>query len=181
MGKPPIFLIDTMGFIFRAYHAMARQRPMSTKTGLPTAAVFVFVNMLKKLRDDFGPQYIAAIFEGGPTLRAEQAKGIKSIRKFDAKTQSFQEHDYAGYKAQRTEMPPDLRQQVPYIKRALEAARIPMLDSAGFEADDVIGTLAFQAAQKEHPVYIVSVRQGHDAACRRACVRVESNEGQPHL
>jgi DNA polymerase-1 len=155
-GKPPIFLIDTMGFIFRAYHAMARQRPMSTKTGLPTAAIFVFVNMIQKLRDDFAPQYIAAIWEGGPTLRAEQAKDIKSIRKFDAKTQSFLEHEYAGYKAHRTEMPEDLRQQVPYIRRALEAAHIPMLNSEGFEADDVIGTLARQAAEQEHQVFIVS-------------------------
>ena len=51
-----IFLIDAMSFIFRAYHAMARQRGMSTKSGVPTAAVYVFVNMLRKLRDDFSPQ-----------------------------------------------------------------------------------------------------------------------------
>ncbi|HEY0566022.1 MAG TPA: 5'-3' exonuclease H3TH domain-containing protein, partial [Terriglobales bacterium] len=151
-----MFLIDTMGFIFRAYHAMMRQRPMSTKTGLPTAAVYVFVNMINKLRKDFSPQYIAAIFEGGPTFRDEQAKNIKSIRKWDIKTQTFQEHDYAGYKATRTEMPADLAQQVPYIKRALEAARIPMLQAEGFEADDVIGTLSRQAAEQQHHVYIVS-------------------------
>src|SRR6202171_542467 len=53
-----IFLMDAMSFIFRAYHAMARQRSMSTKTGLPTAAVYVFVNMLRKLRDDFSPAYL---------------------------------------------------------------------------------------------------------------------------
>ena len=53
--------MDTMSFIFRAYHAMARQRPMSTRTGLPTAAVFVFVNMLRKLREDFGPEFLAAV------------------------------------------------------------------------------------------------------------------------
>jgi DNA polymerase-1 len=58
-----IFLIDTMSFIFRAYHAMARQRPMSTKTGVPTAATYVFVNMLRKLRDDFSPEYLAALFD----------------------------------------------------------------------------------------------------------------------
>lgn len=155
-GKPPIFLIDTYGFIFRAYHAMARQRPMSTKTGLPTAAVYVFVNMLNKLRKDFGPQYIAAIFEGGPTIREEQAKGITSIRKYDAVSKSYQDVEYAGYKATRSEMPEDLRQQVPYIMRALEAARIPMISAEGFEADDVIGTLARQSAEREHQVYIVS-------------------------
>ncbi|MFZ0954215.1 MAG: hypothetical protein WAN17_18240, partial [Candidatus Sulfotelmatobacter sp.] len=64
-----IFLIDTMSFIFRAYHAMARQRSMSTKAGLPTAAVYVFVNMLRKLRDDFSPNYLAAVFDvAAPTF-----------------------------------------------------------------------------------------------------------------
>ena len=52
-----------MSFIFRAYHAMARQRGMSTKTGLPTAATYVFVNMLRKLREDFAPEYLAAVFD----------------------------------------------------------------------------------------------------------------------
>ena len=63
-----------MSFIFRAYHAMARQRPMSTKTGLPTAAIYVFVNMLRKLRDDFSPEYLAAELDvAGPTYSDEQA------------------------------------------------------------------------------------------------------------
>src|ERR1700686_2710331 len=85
-----IFLIDTMSFIFRAYHAMARQRPMSTKTGVPTAATFVFVNMLRKLRDDFAPKYLAAVFDvGAPTFRNQQAEAITTIRKFDIKTQTF--------------------------------------------------------------------------------------------
>ena len=67
--------MDSMSFIFRAYHAMARQRPMSTKTGIPTAATYVFVNMLNKLRDDFAPKYLAAVFDlAGPTFRDEQAK-----------------------------------------------------------------------------------------------------------
>ena len=52
-----------MGFIFRAYHAMQRQRPMSTRSGIPTAAVYVFVNMLNRLRKDFKPQYLAAVFD----------------------------------------------------------------------------------------------------------------------
>ena len=66
-----------MSFIFRAYHAMARQRPMSTKTGLPTAAIYVFVNMLRKLRDDFSPEYLAAVFDvAGPTFRDEQAEAV---------------------------------------------------------------------------------------------------------
>ena len=152
-----IFLIDTMSFIFRAYHAMARQRPMSTKTGLPTAAILVFVNMLRKLRDDFSPQYLAAVFDvAAPTFRDQQAEAITKVRKFDIKTQTFTEVEYKGYKANRAAMPEDLAQQVPYIRRALEAYRIPILELAGFEADDLIGTLARKAASASHSVYVVS-------------------------
>ena len=152
-----IYLIDTMSFIFRAYHAMARQRPMTTKTGLPTAAIYVFVNMLRKLRDDFSPEYLAAVFDvAGPTFRDEQAEAVATIRKFDIKTQTFTEVEYQGYKANRAAMPEDLVQQVPYIRRALEAYRIPILEVVRFEADDVIGTLARKAAEASHPVYVVS-------------------------
>ncbi|HTA48488.1 MAG TPA: DNA polymerase I [Verrucomicrobiae bacterium] len=152
-----IFLIDTMSFIFRAYHAMARQRSMSTKAGLPTAAVYVFVNMLRKLRDDFSPNYLAAVFDvAAKTFRDTQAEAITTIRKFDIKTQTFTEVEYKGYKANRAAMPEDLAQQIPYIRRALEAYRIPILELAGFEADDVIGTLARKAAAAKHPVYVVS-------------------------
>lgn len=146
-----------MSFIFRAYHAMQRQRPMSTRTGVPTAATFVFVNMLNKLRADFHPQYLAAVFDvAAPTFRDEQAKAISSVKKFDSKTQTFQEVAYGGYKANRKEMPHDLAQQLPYIRRALEAYRIPILEQPGFEADDVIGTLAHKAVAAGYPVYVVS-------------------------
>jgi DNA polymerase-1 len=146
-----------MSFIFRAYHAMARQRPMSTKSGLPTAAILVFVNMLRKLRDDFSPEYLAAVFDvAAPTFRDQQAEAITKVRKFDIKTQTFTEVEYKGYKANRAAMPEDLAQQVPYIRRALEAYRIPILELAGFEADDVIGTLARKAAAASHTVYVVS-------------------------
>jgi DNA polymerase-1 len=146
-----------MSFIFRAYHAMARQRPMSTKTGLPTAATYVFVNMLRKLREDFSPEYLAAVFDvGAPTFRDTEAEAITTVRKFDIKTQTFQEVQYHGYKANRSEMPADLVQQVPYIRRALEAYRIPILEQKGFEADDLIGTLAHKAAAQSYTVYIVS-------------------------
>jgi len=125
-----------MSFIFRAYHAMARQRGMSTRKGLPTAAIYVFVNMLRKLRDDFAPQYLAAVFDvAQPTFRDQQ---------------------YKEYKANRTAMPGDLAQQIPYIRRALEAYRIPILEVPGYEADDVIGTLAAKAANQGLNVYVVS-------------------------
>ena len=146
-----------MSFIFRAYHAMARQRPMSTKTGLPTAAIYVFVNMLRKLREDFSPEYLAAVFDvAAPTFRDQQAEAITRVRKFDIRTQTFTEIEYKGYKANRAAMPEDLAQQLPYIRRALEAYRIPILELAGFEADDVIGTLARKAAEASHTVYVVS-------------------------
>ena len=155
--KPAVYLIDAMSFIFRAYHAMARQRPMSTRTGIPTAATYVFVNMLRKLRDDFSPQYLAAVFDvAAPTFRDQQAAQMTSVRKFDIKTQTFQEVEYKGYKANRAEMPPDLAQQLPYIRRALEAYRIPILEMPGYEADDVIGTLARKLAEQSHPVFVVS-------------------------
>src|SRR5690348_651844 len=125
-----------MSFIFRAYHAMARQRGMSTRKGLPTAAIYVFVNMLRKLRDDFSPHYLAAVFDvAAPTFRNQQ---------------------YEEYKANRSEMPGDLAQQIPYIRRALEAYRIPILEMPGYEADDVIGTLATKAAAQGRAVYVVS-------------------------
>lgn len=136
---------------------MARQRPMSTRTGIPTSATYVFVNMLRKLVDDFHPEYLAAVFDvGGSTVREAAAAAVTSIRKFDMKTQSFQQVEYGGYKANRAVMPPDLAQQVPYIRRALDVYRIPILQVEGVEADDVIGTLARKAAAAGHPVYVVS-------------------------
>src|SRR5579864_8224831 len=101
-----LFLIDSYGFIFRAYHARARSAapPMRTTTGLMTEAVYIFHNMLRKLRATYHPEYIAAVFESGKTFREETL--------------------YAGYKANRTEMPPDLRDQIPHIRRLLEAMRI---------------------------------------------------------
>ena len=156
-AKPPIYLLDSMAFIFRAYHAMQRQRPMSTRTGIPTAATYVFVNMINKLRKDFSPQYLAAVYDlTGPVFRDERAREMKSVRKWNIKTQQFEDVDYAGYKANRTEMPSDLTQQLPYIRRALEAFRIPILSYEGFEADDVIGTLSCQLSELGHHVYVVS-------------------------
>jgi len=109
---------------------------MSTRKGLPTAAIYVFVNMLRKLRDDFSPQYLAAVFDvAAPTFRDQQ---------------------YKEYKANRSEMPGDLAQQIPYIRRALDAYRIPILEVPGYEADDVIGTLATKAVAQGRAVYVVS-------------------------
>ena len=155
--KPPIYLLDSMAFIFRAYHAMQRQRPMSTRTGIPTAATYVFVNMINKLRKDFQPHYLAAVYDlSGPVFRDERAKEMKGVKKFNVKTQQFEVIDYAGYKANRAEMPQDLAQQLPFIRRALEAFRIPILSYEGFEADDVIGTLSCKLSDQGHKVFVVS-------------------------
>ena len=133
-----LFLIDAFGFIFRAYHARARSsaQPMRTSTGLSTEAVYIFNNMLRKLSKQFAPEYIAAVFESGePTHRVRE---------------------FAEYKANRAEMPPDLGEQIPYVRRVLEAMRIPILEYPGFEADDVIGTIARRAEQAGVEVAIVS-------------------------
>src|SRR6201989_539799 len=155
--KPPIYLLDSMAFIFRAYHAMQRQRPMSTRTGIPTAATYVFVNMINKLRKDFQPEYLAAVYDvGAPVHRNELATQLKDVRKFNIKTQAFETVEYGGYKANRTATPPDPIQQHPYIRRALEACRIPTLYYEGFEADDVIGTLSCKLSALGHKVFVVS-------------------------
>src|SRR6201989_307611 len=155
--KPPIYLLDSMAFIFGAYHARQRSRPMTTRTGIPTAATYVFVNMINKLRKDFSPLYMAAVYDvGAPVHRNELADQLKDVKKFNIKTQQFETIEYGGYKANRTETPPDLIQQHPYIRRALEAFRIPIIFYEGFEADDVIGTLSCKLSALGHHVYVVS-------------------------
>src|SRR6185369_10465888 len=138
MAQKRLFLIDTFGFIFRAYHARARSGapPMRTGSGVSTEAIFIFNNMLRKLMKTYKPSSIAAVFESaGPTLR-EQA--------------------YSEYKANRTEMPQDLGKQIPYIRKIIEAMRIPILEYPGFEADDVIGTISRRAEAAGVEVVIVS-------------------------
>ena len=135
---PRLFLIDSFGFIFRAYHARARMSapPMRTSRGFSTEAVYIFHNMLKRLLATYKPEYVAAVYESlGPT---------------------FRDAEFADYKATRTETPPDLIEQIPYCKQMLEAFRIPVLQFDGFEADDVIGTLARRGAEMGVDVVIVS-------------------------
>ena len=135
---PRLFLIDSFGYIFRAYHARARTGapPMRTSKGVPTEAVFIFHNMVRKLMASHKPDYLAAIFEStGPT---------------------FREAEFAAYKANRTETPPDLLEQIPLVRRLLEAMKIPVLEFPGFEADDVIGGLAQRYAANGYEVVIVT-------------------------
>ena len=109
---------------------------MRTSAGLSTEAAYIFNNMLRKLSKSYAPEYIAAVFESGaPVARMAE---------------------FAEYKANRAEMPPDLGEQIPHIRRILEAMRIPILEYAGFEADDVIGAIARRAEQAGIEVVIVS-------------------------
>src|SRR5918993_2960156 len=124
-----VFLIDSMSHIFRAFYAPMANRaaPLMTTKGQVTQAVYIFTNMLRKLIQDEQPKYIAAIFE--------------------SKERTFRHEAYADYKATRTEMPDELASQLPYIRRLCEAYNVPMLSLSGYEADDVIGTLAIKAAE----------------------------------
>lgn len=133
-----VFLIDTMSHIFRAFFAPmgARQEPLRNSKGQVTQAVFVFTNMLRKLLNDEQPDYIAAVF--------------------DSATPTFRHDSFADYKANRADMPEDLSSQMPYIKKVCEAFNIPMLKMDGYEADDIIGTLAYKVAEKGMQAVIVS-------------------------
>jgi len=133
-----VFLIDSMSHIFRAFYAPMANRaaPLQTSKGQVTQAVFIFTNMLRKLLQDEKPKYIAAIFE--------------------SKEKTFRHETFADYKANRQQMPDDLASQLPYIKRLCEAYNVPTISVAGFEADDVIGALAVQAADKGLQAVIVS-------------------------
>src|SRR5436190_2829216 len=136
-----VFLIDSMSHIFRAFYAPLANRaaPLATSRGQVTQVVLIFTNMLRKLLQDEKPKYIAAVFE--------------------SKEKTFRHETFADYKANREQMPEDLASQLPYIKRLCEAYNIPMITVSGFEADDVIGTLARQAAEKGLQAVIVSNEQ----------------------
>ncbi len=113
---------------------------MRTSAGLSTEAVFIFHNMIRKLMTSYKPDYIASIFESTePTFRSES---------------------FAAYKANRTEMPHDLGEQIPYVRRMLQALHIPILEFAAFEADDVIGAIACR--EHPHPLEVVIVSSDKD-------------------
>ncbi len=129
-----LFLLDSMNFIFRAFHQPQTQG-FQTQAGLPTGCVLVFHNMLRKLITDHKPAYFAAIYESGRTFRDDL---------------------FADYKATRSETPDDLLKQFPYIRKLLDALRIPIIEQPGFEADDVIATLALAAAREGTETVIVT-------------------------
>src|SRR5688500_7578955 len=130
-----VFLIDGSSQMYRAYHAM-RGGGLSGPGGKTTHAVYIFVNMLRKLIQDHQPQYIGA--------------------SFDLPGRTFRDDLVSDYKANRTPMPSDLAEQIPWVHEACEALGVPIITSERYEADDVIGTLALKAAAAGFEVGIVT-------------------------
>src|SRR5579862_4893821 len=129
-----LFLVDAMGFVFRAFFApMAR---LNNPQGLPTKVPYLFSNMLRRLMKDHAPDYLAVVF--------------------DTPEPTFRDRLFAEYKAQRPPMPEDLSVQLPFVRRMCEAMRLPIVELPSYEADDVIGALARQGAERNLDVYIVT-------------------------
>ena len=128
-----LYLVDGSGYIFRAFYALPR---LNNSRGLPTNATYGFIRMLLKLLKEARPTHIAVVFD--------------SARK------TFRDELFESYKANRVETPSDLQQQIPYIYRAVDQFRIPRLVIDGYEADDVIGTLAIGAARDGFNAVIVT-------------------------
>src|SRR5437867_12458173 len=131
--RPVLYLIPASAYLYRACFALP---DLSTSTGLPTNTVYGFTTMLQKIIRERHPAYLAVVFdEKGPTLRHVEFK---------------------EYKAHRPPMPDALSRQIPYIHRVVEAFAIPVVKLAGYEADDLIGALAVQAASQGLEVVIVT-------------------------
>ena len=133
--RPKLFLIDALGLIFRAYYAMIKS-PRYTTKGLNTSAILGFTNMFYELVKNEKPTHIAVAFDtGAPT---------------------FRHAEFEEYKANREATPDDIINAVPYIKRILEAFRVPIVEMDGYEADDVVGTLAKHAEIEGFDVYMMT-------------------------
>lgn len=135
MEKKSLYLLDAYALIFRAYYAFIRN-PRVNSNGLNTSAMFGFTNTLAEILNNKKPTHIAVAFDvSGPTFRND---------------------DYPEYKANREETPDDIKLSIPYIKRIIEGYNIPILEKEGFEADDVIGTIARKAEKQGYEVFMVT-------------------------
>lgn len=128
-----LYLVDVSSMFFRAFYAV---RPLTTPEGLPTNAIYGFTSMIVKLLKEEKPDYLGFCY--------------------DLPTPSFRKEIYPEYKAHRTETPPDLIPQIPYIKKMVDALGIPSFEMNGFEADDIIGTLTEIGSKHHCQVMIVS-------------------------
>ena len=134
-SRKRMFLIDGYAMLYRAHFAMIRN-PLITSYGLPTSALFGFLNQLFRLLKKENPDYVAAIF--------------------DRKEKTFRHKKYPDYKATRDPMPEELQEQLPHLWKLIEAMQIPYMSQAGFEADDIIGTLVKHGLEQDLDVFIVS-------------------------
>lgn len=134
---PVLYLIDGHALAYRAYFALTRGNPegFRTKSGEPTAGTFGFVSVLLRLLESEKPEYLAVAFDTGRTFRDEI---------------------YADYKATRAKMPDDLSPQIDRIRQILDALQIPRIEVEGYEADDVLGSIARQAVQEGYAVKIIT-------------------------
>ena len=129
-----LFLVDAMAHIYRAFYApMVR---MNAPSGVPTKVPFLFANILRRLIKDYQPDYLGVVF--------------------DTKGPTFRDKLFEKYKAQRPPMPDDLSVQIPYVRKFCEAMRLPILEFQGYEADDVLGAMARQAAKKNLEVLLIT-------------------------
>lgn len=131
-SRETLYLVDAFALIFQVFHAVA---PMTSPAGLPTNALFGFTRDMLFLRNQRRPTYLVCAFDAGRTFRDDL---------------------YAEYKAQRAPMPDDLQLQIPLIEQMLQAMRLPVLTAPGFEADDLIATLAGAGARQGMEVFICS-------------------------
>lgn len=132
--KPRIFLIDAYALIYRSYFAFI-QRPLTNAAGENTSAPFGFTRFLLDIREEFSPDYLAVVFDAGD---------------------SFRKQEYPAYKATREKMPDDLRASLGRVRAIVEAFNDPVVELQGYEADDVIGTLAMRARDAGLEAVIVS-------------------------
>ncbi len=133
-NQKQLFLVDAMAHIYRAFYApMVR---MNAPSGIPTKVPFLFANIVRRLLKDYKPEYVAIVF--------------------DTREPTFRDKLFEAYKAQRPPMPDEMSVQLPYVRRLCEAMRLPILELDGYEADDVIGTVAKKAAAKGLEVLVVS-------------------------
>src|SRR2546429_361196 len=130
-----LFLVDAMAHVYRAFFAPMPQR-LTGPGGIPTNIPFLFGNILKRLIKDYQPDYIGIVF--------------------DPPGATFRDKLFEKYKAQRQPMPDEMRVQLPFVRRLCEAMRLPVLEVTGYEADDVIGTMAVKAGNHDLEVLIVS-------------------------
>ena len=129
-----LFLVDAMAHVYRAFFAPMMR--MNAPSGIPTKVPFLFANIVRRLIKDYQPDYIGIVF--------------------DTSKPTFRDKLFEFYKAQRPPMPDEMSVQLPYVRRLCEAMRLPILEFDGYEADDVIGTMAKQGAKKNLDVLVVS-------------------------